>query len=403
MTETATEVNLQGYRIKVAGIYVTEMRVFRNQLAEEAIINLQDSIIFDESVNPQSVITSLRNTGIWDGGDPKKTAQVEFFDIIIDKETGAVTESSQGTHNFPDVVNGIYGNFVPSVIQASGLLLSSKFLRGGTYFLGKNAIDVISIYGTGSVVFKDMTGATITTVAISAYKVVNVDIAAHGFSNMDYQVTATIGGGTVLDFYIKKSTKIDGSNSAINDGSTTATPDKYCADQVDNIGNPTSSEGGGSAVGGTNSVFYGDPYYNIIFEHPWGGWDCTGTCNMTSASGSSQRNVLSLDRKAWKRTSIGNPHLSSQQPNEFSTSDNVNASVGTTSMSFEMFTETIDELWLSAVSASKRAFLSSSRNSVFGVIQGVIEGISASYEEYQDGYKAWRVTFSFVQTVGFHG
>ena len=401
IVETDTEVNLQGYKIEVNGTDVTPMRVFRNETAQEAIINIQDSLLFDETVNPQAIITALRTTGVYDGGDPViAEAKVRFYDVVINKITGDVTESSLGSHVFTNIFNGLFGNFRQSVNQVTGAVLSSKFLRGGKYNLGKNAIDVVSLYGSWAVEFYDLGGALITTVSTTAYKVVNVDLFSHGFTNMEYKVVCKNAGSYVFEFWINKSNKADGSNSKINNGNTTATPDYYCADQVDSTGNPTS---GTSGTGGTNSAFYGDSYYNILFEHPWGGIDSIGSCNLTGFGGSSERVVLNLDRKVWKRTAIGTPHLSNQSPNELSTSDNVSSAKGFASMSYEFYSETIDELWLAAVSASKRAFVAGNRNVAFGCIQGVIESISASYDEYQDGYRAWKVSVNFRQTVAFYG
>ncbi len=35
-----------------------------------------------------------------------------------------------------------------------------------------------------------------------------------------------------------------------------------------------------------------------------------------------------------------------------------------------------------------------------GLIQGTIEGISATREEFEDGYQAWKVSIEFRQEIG---
>lgn len=401
LVETDDEITAQGYKIKVNGSYVSEMRLFRNLSAESFIINMQDVIEFDDVIDMGSVVSTLNSSGKYSFGDTTKTAALEIFDVTIDKETGVVTESSIGSQNFTKVFDGLFGNFKQGVDQVNGAILSTKFLRGGKYFLGRGAIDVMSLFGSSEMKIKSNDGATtLATITGTNYTVYNIDAASHGQSALEYKVEFKISGSLVCSFFVVKSTKVDGSNKSITGGSSVLTPENICENQKDSVGNSTG--GATTGAGGTNSVYYGDIYYNILFKHPFGGLDSIGSVNITGMSASGERDSVVLQRKEWINTGAATPEDNNDVPGYFSSQDNVQNGIGFASMSYEYYSETIDELWLAAASASRVAWLSGNRNTVRGAIQGLIDGISATYEEFEDGYKAWRVSVSFRQSVGIY-
>jgi hypothetical protein len=395
-TEDEDEWNGYGYKAFNGASEIKGLTLFRHAVSQTVNIGLQDLVPYDHAFWAkimQSVILGLRIVGVYQT-DEKFQISVKLYTVSIDKNTGVATETESSTTTFADVTRGKFGNYLPPSKNSTGSLVGGKFTKGGTYFLGANSLDCVTIYGPGSVVFKKKDGTVIVTRTFTTgYNVCAMDVGRHNalFSvHMSYKVEVTAGSLTYY-FNIDKSKKSDGSNSKIQGGSTSGggsssdTPDKICDNQLISVGNPDTS--GTGTTSNTNSVYYGNVYDNLWFEHPNGGIDNAGTVNYTGGSGSSNRGSFQLQENLWK-TSGYNPFQ-----------DLASFASGGIQKSYQYFSETISESWMAQIASSKRAYLVINDASGVRVIQGEISGVSYSYNEYEDGYKAWTIEISFNQTV----
>jgi hypothetical protein len=195
MVETATEVNYQGYKIEVNGSPVTEMRIFRNKTAQQFEIGVDNCLQFSfDIVNSlQAIIDMATHLTI---GSATISAAVRIFDVVVNKETGDVTESSFGTYQFPNVIDGYYANFAPNVQGANDtVLLSCNYMQFGTYHIPVGAIGLVTTFGSATMTVT-RNGSTIFSQAASGYTVWKISEAS--WSNVpDYEVTISLGTGVV--------------------------------------------------------------------------------------------------------------------------------------------------------------------------------------------------------------
>lgn len=402
MSETETEVVFQGYRVEVGGSPVTELRVFRNKTAQQFEIGIDNCLEFNfDLINAiPSVLGSAPFTTF---GSAVINAAVRIYDVTVNKETGIVTESSLGSYPFNNIIDGYFANFAPNQQGSSDpVILSCNYFQNGLYHVPEGAIAVITTYGSVSI---SVTGPTNYSGSASGYTIWNLSNMMGSVGDYIFVVTA---GSTVLNFRITRTSLIDGSNSKINNGYTTSkgNDEKICDAQKvwsDLFGEQDGPSSGGVDGSGSNtgSVYYSSAFNNILFENIRGGMESCGAINVTNASASANRSRVILERKTWQPSSIGNPSVSSVDPKSYKFAKHYGRAQGFITKSYEFFTGTIDDLFLNSMATCRRAFIvGGGSNHVDNMIQGYIDGVTASHEEFQDGYKAWRVGFSFVQEIG---
>lgn len=391
---TEDEMTWNGYGFKVFN-GATELKgltLFRHATSQVVNIGLQDLVPYDHAfwaTKIYPVMFSLINNGVYNT-DEKFQIIVKLYDVEIDKTTGVATETESSSTTFANVIRGRFGNYLPPSKDGSGSLVAGKFTKNGTYFVGANCLDCMTVYGPGSITFKTTAGATIYTYSFSTgYTVMTVDLLRQNTVSpnpaMVYIVEIVAGSKTYI-FRIDKSKKSDGSNSKIQGGSSTSTtPDKICDNQLISVGNPD-TPGTGSGSSNTNSVYYGSVYDNIWIEHPNGGIDNLGTVNILGGGGNINRISIQLQENLW---------LGSYTPFQ----DLASSGSGGLSKNYQYFSETISESWIAQVSASKRAYIVVNDADGWKVVQGELSSLSYNYSEYEDGYKAWSIEGTFNQTV----
>lgn len=389
-TEDEDEWNGYGFKVFNGATEIKSLTLFRHAVSQIVNIGLQDLVPYDHAywaTRMDDVLFALLNGGVY-SSDEKFQITVKVYFVDVDKNTGVATETESGSILFADVIRGRFGNYVPPSKNSTGSLVGGKFTKNGTYFLGANCLDVVTVYGPGSITFKTTAGATIETRTFTGgYNVATVDLYRYNIlspnSAMVYLVTVVAGSKT-YNFRIDKSKKSDGSNTKIQGGSS-STPDKICDNQVSSVGNPDTS-GGGSGSSNTNSVYYGSIYDNIWIEHPNGGLDNLGTVNILGGSGNINRISIQLQENLW---------LAGHTPFQ----DLASYGSGGLGKNYQYYSETISESWIAQVSASKRAYMIINDADGKRVLQGELSSISYNYSEYEDGYKAWSIEASFNQTV----
>jgi hypothetical protein len=406
MSETETEVVFQGYKVEVNGSPVTEMRVFRNKTAQQFEIGIDNCLEFAFDIrNSLSAILSM--TDKLTIGSATINAAVRIFDVTVNKETGAVTESSLGTYPFNNIIDGYFANFAPTFQAANDpVILSCNYFQNGVYHLPPSAMAIITTYGD---VFLTCvgTGGFPYEGSASGYTVWNLN---NILLDVEGDISIFGGGRLMIKFRLTRTELIDGSNSKINGGrvatDSSRNSEKICEDQKawsDLFQEEDGPSSGGASGSGSNtgSIYYSSVFNNILFENIRGGLDSCVAVNVSGMSASANRSRVILERKTWQPTSVGNPSVSSVDPKSYKFAKHYGRAQGFITKQYEFFTGTVNDLFLTSMSTCRRAFIvGGGSDHVDSMIQGYIDGVSASHEEFQDGYKAWRVSFSFVQEIG---
>lgn len=401
MVETATEVNYQGYRIEVNGSPVTEMRIFRNKTAQQFEIGVDNCLQFNFDVR-NTIAAAMGSNLITSYGSATINAAVRIYDVVVNKITGVVTESSFGTYPFNEVIDGYYANFAPNLQGANDpVILSCNYMQNGVYHVPYGAIALITTYGNVRI------GSTIG----SGYTVWNLTNIMDTTPEIDFVVNNNNDQSKMLQFRMTRTELTDGSNSSVNGGNKTSgavktndynicPPQRAWSDLFQEEEGPSSGSVSGSSSN-SGSVYYSSVYNNIFFENIRGGLESVAAINVSSVSASANRSRVILERKTWQPSSVGNPSVSAIDPKSYKFAKHFGRAQGFITKQYEFFTGAIDDLFLNSMSTCRRAFLlGGDSNHVDSMIQGYIDGVSASHEEFQDGYKAWRVSFSFTQEIG---
>lgn len=401
MVETDTEVNYQGYKVEVNGSPVTEMRIFRNKTAQQFEIGVDNCLVFPFDVR-NTIAAAMGPNGFTTYGSATINASLRIYDVIVNKLTGAVTESSFGTYQFNNVIDGYYANFAPNVQGANdAVVLSCNYMQNGLYHVPEGAIALLTTYGNVTVNI----GGDVTS---SGYTVWNLSNMMNTVKEADFIVRT--GATELLRFRITKTVLTDGSNSSINSGNKAGSvknndynicPPQYRWSDLFQEENGPSSGGATSSGGNSGSVYYSSVFNNIFFENIRGGLESVAAINVSSVSASANRSRVVLENKTWQPSNVGNPSVSGIDPKSYKFAKHFGRAQGFITKQYEFFTGSIDDLFLNSMATCRRAFLlGGGTTNVDSMIQGYIDGVSASHEEFEDGYKAWRVSFSFTQEIG---
>lgn len=395
MVETDTTVTYQGYKVEVNGSPVTELRIFRNKTAQEYEIGIDNCLQFDwDIVNVLEAVMSP--TMINSYGSATINAALRLFTVTVNKETGVITESSSGVVNFNEIIDGYFANFAPNVQGPSDtVLLSCNYSQNGVYHVPDGAIALITTYGSATI-----TGGV--GGSSSGYTIWNLTSMMGAQREVDFVVSGTMG--EILRFRITKTILVDGSNNNINSGSVggsnlTNTYNICPSQRVwSDIFQGEEVEGGGTNSG---NVYFASVYNNVFFENIRGGLESVAAINVSSVSASANRGRVILERKTWQPSSPTTPIGSVVDPKMYKFAKHYGRVQGFITKQYEFFTATIDDLFLNSMATCRRAFILGGGNAYIDtMMQGYIDGVSASHEEFQDGYKAWRVSFNFTQEIG---
>lgn len=368
--ETDTTITSIGYRVKVGGSYVTDMRVFRNIGTIDAVINIESLIEFNNDLF-FAYLGSFSSVGNSAYAVPSatKTCNIELYTLVYTKETGDTVETLLGSVTMSNVIDGKFGNYFPSTMisQGSGfVMLTNKHISGSKIFITENTYDVVSLYALGgtSVLLKNSAGATVSSATCSGNGLYVVSLNARKWGSYLDKYSITIGS-YVYDIEI--GTYLD--NLPLRRGT--------CYEET------------------------GDTRFNLFVKTPWGGLDNIGNLNLTSINGSSSRNQVRIQDTSYARGgSANNFETTTQAASAFSTSSLPVRSEGRSSYSYEAYIANVNELWFSAIAGSKVGYLVMS-SEVSGVMEVEIDSVSGSIETIEGDDKIWKISVSCTQKIPF--
>lgn len=370
--ETDETITSIGYRVLVDGVYVTEMRVFRNVGTITATINCENLIEFNKNL----FFGFLNNiyTSVYAVSSATKVVKVREFELVFTKATGVTVETQLGEVTMNDVINGKFGNYLPASMfsQSSSkfIPLTNKYISGKKYYISHNTYDCMTIFVLASVNIKitPTNGGTATTVTrTSGMQVISLNATAWGLTHTNYTVSIDAGSSNIFEIEIEKSAYID--NLAQRRG--------------------------------TCYVDSGEVKHSLFVHHPWGGLDNIGNVNMIGGGGSSIRQSVRLQDVTYVHGGSANDFETvTQTASDFSVHPLTLNSEGTFSYSYEAYISNVNELWIAAMAASRSGYLVT-----LGDIQTIVEveinSISFAPEEISDGVRVWKLSISCTQKVPF--
>ena len=373
--ETDTTITSIGYRVKVGGSYVTDMRVFRNVGTIDAVINIESLIEFNNDLF-FAYLGSFSSVGNSAYAVPSatKTCNVELYTLVYTKETGDTVESLLGSVTMSNVIDGKFGNYFPSTMISQGtdstyVMLTNKYLWDSNIFITENTYDVVSFYAisTTTVRLYDSSGTTITSVSCAAGGLYIVSLNARKWGSALNKYRVAILGIDSMIYNIEIGTYLD--NLPLRRGT--------CYEET------------------------GDTRFNLFVKTPWGGLDNIGNLNLTSINGSSSRNQVRIQDTSYVRGgSANNFETTTQSASAFSTSSLPVRSEGRSSYSYDAYIANVNELWFSAIAGSKVGYLVMS-SEVSGIMEVEIDSVSGSIETIEGDDKIWKISVSCTQKIPF--
>lgn len=373
--ETDTTITSIGYRVKVGGNYVTDMRVFRNVGSIQAFINIESLIEFDNDLFV-AYLNSFSGVGnnVYSVPNAKKVCNVELYTLVYTKETGATVETLLGAVTMNDVIDGKFGNYFPATMINQGtsgfVMLTNKHINGSQIYITEKTYDVFSFYALSSatVFLFDGSGNEVASVPCSAGSLYVVSLNARKWSSAldKYSITIISGAQSML-YKVQIGTYID--NLPLRRGT--------CYEEN------------------------GDVRFNLFIKTPWGGLDNIGNVNLIGITGQSSRSQVRIQDKSYVRGGSANDfETTTQSASAFSMSSLPVRSEGRSSYSYEAYIANVNELWFSAIAGSKVGYLIMS-SEVSGIMEVEIDSISGSIETIEGDDKVWKISGTCTQKIPF--
>lgn len=383
--ETDETITSVGYRVLVDGVFVTEMRVFRNTGTVTVPVNYENLIEFNKNLF-FPFLNDTNSGGVELIANAKKVVKVKEYELVFTKATGVTVTTELGEVTMNDVIDGKFGNYFPSAMldqsEARLIPLTNKFINGGVYYFNTASQDTFSFFaieaGMKAFIIPNSQAANTITVAVTSINltagnlyVVRLNSRSWNKTLNDYRIV--IGGnpfGDYINAYYTIKMKV--------------------SEHLDNL--PFRR----------GTCYYDTAYekYNLYIRHPYGGLDCLGNVNVVSVGGSSNRQSVRLQDVTYIHGgSANNFETVTQAASEFSVPSVGLNGEGTFSYNYEAYITNVDELWIAAMSASKIGYLIN--NSIGTIIAVEVNSISASIEYLEDGLKVWRLSVSCTQKVPF--
>lgn len=379
--ETDTEITSDGYKVKVDGTYVTAMRGISPVAASEVDISIEDlietprdrwvSILPDwlTSYSPLLVVDDFVN------------AEIEFYQLVFNKTTGATVETLQGSVPFNNIIHGVFGNRFQKALNPQGgtdfIFLGSKFIHGKYYKIHPTVFDVISIIPlvSLSIEIRDINTGLTSTLPLVTDKINVINVQSYLYSG-------SAAGALKYRFAIRNSLDVVW----------------WANFEISNFIDHRRLR--------SCSQEYADDSMNLLFEHPWGGLDGIGNLNVTGISVGGSRSVKRLQKPYYRRGgNASQTHIPSQSPSVFTAGRDYITAESNTGYTYEAVIYNLDFQWLGMLKASKRGFLyknhlfNSANDTWIGIIEVVINDVSVSTERDENNDIYYIVTVQVQETV----
>lgn len=374
--ETDTEIMSSGYRVFVGGAPVTEMRVFKNTGAINAVLNIENLIEFDNDLF-FAYLNNFSGSGpVYSVPNPTKSAQVIVYDLVYNKATGVTVQTQLGSVTMTNIINGKFGNYFPKQMlnqtTSKYVFLTNKYAYGGKVIINKNAYDVFTFYALAACTVKIFNKAgdelQLINCPANGMYVVSLNGVLWGTDLKEYKIVLSGGSGTdvIYDVFI----------SPYIETLPYRRSGKYSED--------------------------GENRFNLFVKHPYGGLDHIANVNARSVNGSANRQELRIQDTTYIHGGSANSfEIPTQPASAFSTSSLPISSEGRFSQSYEGYVTNINELWIAAISASKVGYLVPDSVDMKTIIDVTIDSVSASLEQVENGDKIWKVSVSVTQKIPF--
>lgn len=373
--ETDDDITSDGYKVKVGGVYVTGMRGISPVADTEVDISIEDLI---ETPRDRWVSSILSMTlPVFTKAD-FVDAEVEFYQLVFNKNTGATVETYIGNAPFNNIIHGVFGNRFQNNMnpQSSSKFIwcGGKFMNGGYYRLHPSSIDLISIIPKEAgmavrIIDLPTGGLVVQTLTQDAINVISVRAA-------DYAGASTY-----------KKYKVSLTDASIN-------LLWECTFEVGTFADHRRLRGTPCDVQPVNTAM------TLYFEHPWGGLDSIGNLNLTGVGVPGNRRVVRLQKPYYRRGgNASETHIPSQAPSVFTAGrDHITAESNMT-YTYESIYYGLDYQWLGMLKASKRGYLKRSTPGFTGLIEVFINDVSVSTDRDENDNLFHVVTVQIQETV----
>lgn len=373
--ETEEEITSTGYKVFVGGSAVTEMRIFRNKGSIDAVINIENLIEFPNDIF-FAYLNAYNSHSVYTVPDATKTAIIKVYEIVYNKLTGVTVETELGSVTMNRIIDGKFGNYFPKQMldQSTNkyVMLTNKYAYSQDVYITNNSYDVFTFYALASCTVKIYTksGSLINSVSCAANGMYIVSLNGNNWLTAlkEYRIELSGGVGTELNFNVYVSAYVD--TLPIRRGTA------YSED--------------------------GQRRFNLFVKHPWGGLDHIANVNAVSINGSASRQDLRIQDTAYIHGGSANSfEVTTQAASKFSTSTLPISSEGRFSQSYEGYVSNVNELWISAMAASKVGYLISESSDIDTIMEVTIDSISSSIEQIENEEKIWKVSVSVTQKIPF--